>query len=102
MKMKIEIEKSGGFAGIINKAKIDTEKLSVSEGEHLKKLLRKCDIQSIHNKNKQIPRGSADYAVYRISIINGKNVVHAEFNEFAINESLRTLINLVASNSGKR
>jgi hypothetical protein len=100
--LKIEVEKSGGFAGIIKKVKVDTERLTEVEGDHVKRMARKCDFRSIRNKNKnkdKIPRGSADYVVYRISIVDGKKRFHTECNDFTIDKTLRTLINYLLRNS---
>jgi hypothetical protein len=102
--LKIEIEKSGGFAGIIKKAEIDTDNLDKSKRNRVKQLIEECTIHSGNytNKNKTLPKGSADYIVYKISIIDGKRIVKVEFNEYTADASLMDLVNQLMHNSVKK
>lgn len=102
--MKIELEKSGGFAGIIKKVEVDTDNLDELQRHRIKRLLEECTSYSAKykSKNKMIPKGSADYTVYKISIIDGKKIVNVEFNEHTIGASVRDLINQLMRYSAKK
>lgn len=97
------MEKSGGFAGLIKKAEIDTKNLSEAEIYRIKRMLNECNINSIKNKVKKrnIPKGSADYDVYKVSVIDAGKKVQIECNEYTIDHSLKILVNYLLKVSPK-
>lgn len=88
--MKIEIERSGGFAGIIKKNTVDTEKLP-KDVANIEKLLTETKL--INTRLNTVKSKTADCYYYKISILTGNKKQEIEFSEFDIDNKLRRMIN---------
>jgi hypothetical protein len=89
--MKIQIERSGGFTGIIKKITVDTENLPKDIANNIEKNLSKTKLANrlTYNKKSRVP----DCYYYKISTHRGKNKQNIEFSEFDIDKELRTMVN---------
>ena len=91
--MKLEIERSGGFAGLTKKVTVDTEELPNEMALRIIKYLDGAKSKSpspLMSKNKRIP----DSYFYRISSKLG-NKKEVEFNEFEVDDELKIFIDYV-------
>jgi hypothetical protein len=80
--MKIHYERSGGFAGLIKKATIDTDQLPSQSASEIHKLVQKVDFKSFKNKGDH-PQ-NPDAFNYQITIENQNAKSTANFNESEI------------------
>lgn len=89
--MKIEIERSGGFTGIIKKITVDTENLPKDMANNIEKNLSKTRLANrlMYTTKSRIP----DCYYYKISTHQGKNKQKIEFSEFGIDKELRKMVN---------
>jgi hypothetical protein len=86
--MKIQIERSGGFAGITREIMIDSKDLP----RYLDRMLKKSQT----TKKKSLPLKSnrgADCYHFRVSKYDGKKKINIEFNELDLDEELRSFMN---------
>ena len=92
--MKIEVKRSGGFAGFTSTFLVDQKTATAAEINELKRLVNEAGFFELPS---EIPRGKygADYYTYDISIeISGmKHTVRA--TDFSIPQSLRSIVNRV-------
>lgn len=91
--MIIEIERSGGFAGIIKRVKIDTKTLPGGLRSDLEKHLSE---NKVNDKPPQMMRSKmADCYYYKISASIGGNKKQIEFSEFGADKEIKRLIDYV-------
>jgi hypothetical protein len=91
--MEIEIERSGGFAGIIKRAKIDTKKLPKHMAGNIEKRLFET---KLHNQpSNTIKSRTADCYYYKISGGVGNTKKELGFNEFEADEDLKSAVDYI-------
>jgi hypothetical protein len=71
--MKIHLERSGGYAGMIMSTTVDTNTLSSNEANELQDLIEKSQFfnlssQSLEEASSKTKKGAADYFIYKITI----------------------------------
>jgi hypothetical protein len=98
--LRIKIERSGGFAGILSSSEMDVDKLPPSLGRTVRNLLGGAN--STLTIGSKPPDGSADYLCYKISIQNGMKNHVVECNEFEMDNSVKSLVSYVQKNSKKK
>jgi hypothetical protein len=79
--MKIQIEKSGGFAGIIKTITVDTENLPKDIGLRLEEFFSKTE-NSERRKMSSRKNNIRDCAFYKMSRRDRENMQEVEFTEF--------------------
>ena len=95
--MKIEIERSGGFAGLTKTITVDTEDLPSEMAGNIKKHLADTKSKSsstVMSKKKRV----ADSYFYRISGQLGKKKQEIELNESDVDDELKFFIDYVFRN----
>jgi Emfourin len=95
--MKIEIERSGGFAGLTKTITVDTEDLPSEMADNIKKHLADTKSKSsstVMSKKKRV----ADSYFYRISGQLGKKKQEIELNESDVDDELKFFIDYVFRN----
>jgi hypothetical protein len=91
--MKIEIERSGGFAGIIKRVKIDTKTLPKDLASNVEKHLLE---NKVNDKPPQTMKSKmADCYYYKISGSIGNSKKQIEFSEFGADKEIKRLIDYV-------
>ena len=93
--MKIEIERSGGFAGIRKVIAIDTDKLPKSMASRIETYFsRQVDPKATY---KTVTKKSnvADCYCYKISSQSKKMKQEIEFSEFDIDKELKLAVNYI-------
>ena len=91
--MKIEIERSGGFAGINKKIKLDTNDLPEKMANDLDHCMFSTPTPS--STYKSVKRTSADSFSYKISARKDGKLRTMEFIELEGNDKLRSIIDYI-------
>ena len=104
--MKIHLERSGGFAGMIMSTTVDTDTLSSNEANELQDLIKKSRFfnlssQSLEETSSKTKKGAADYFIYKITIQNGNKEHTIECDDLSMPPNLKTLVNFLVKNSRK-
>jgi len=90
--MKIEIERSGGFAGMIKRVKIDTKTLPNDLASNLEHLFE----NKVNDKPPQTMKSKmADCYYYKISGAIGNSKKQIEFSEFGADTEIKRLVDYV-------
>ena len=90
--MKINFERSGGFAGITNSCIVDSRQLSSDEQKYIHELLN--DVKSAKIKNIHITSGGSDCFQYKILVEDGEKFTILT-DELTMDPKLRNLINIL-------
>jgi hypothetical protein len=93
--MRIEFQRSGGFAGLRLATTVDTDKLPADEADELKRLVDAADFFHLPATLKAT-RG-ADQFTYRLTVEAGDRQHTLEVSESAAPESLRPLLQRLAA-----
>ena len=97
--MKIKIERSGGLTGIRFCNEMDFNDLPPTLAITAQKIMKDQKWFSIPKKS--IPRGAADHYAYKISITDGHNERVVEFNQYNIENDLKSLLKYIERDSKK-
>ena len=90
--MKIKVERSGGFGGIVVTNQVDVDTLPPS----LEKTVKEISDKKIKNSSlKSTPKGASDYYCYTITLDDGTKRHVIECNEYNINKNLKELVNYI-------
>jgi|SRR6478672_11092695 hypothetical protein len=93
--MKIEVQRSGGFAGITMTFSVDETSVTVPEASQLEELVEKAAFFDLSSSNIPIKKPGADYYSYNITIdMRGKRH-NVKVTDLTISKDLRSVINLV-------
>lgn len=95
--MIIKVERGGGLTGIVTVKEIDANDLPSPLLRAAKKIADNKKIS--RSPLKTVPRGSADYYTYKISVQEGNNTSVIECNQFNIEHDLKSLVKYVERNS---
>jgi hypothetical protein len=90
--LKINFERSGGFAGITNSCVINSKKLSLDEQKHLQKLLK--DFRNKKTENSSTKYKGNDCFQYKILIEDGEKFAIIT-DELTMNSKLRLLVDFL-------
>jgi hypothetical protein len=89
--MKINFERSGGFAGMLLTANLDTEKMPSDEAQQLQDLIAAAQFFDLPAKPEGASSG-ADHFQYRITIETDTQMHTVETTDAAAPETLRPLL----------
>jgi hypothetical protein len=93
--MRIEFQRSGGFAGLRLSTTVDTDKLPADEADGLKRMVDAADFFLLPATLKE-SRG-ADQFTYRLTVEARDRRHTVEVSESAVPDSLRPLIQRLAT-----
>lgn len=96
----IWFERSGGFAGMSVSVEIKSDTLSPDEAKELSKLINRCNFFEF--KQDSISTGMPDQYLYRITIEKEGEKKELEFNETAIPQEFRPLIDYLMKKTSRR
>jgi hypothetical protein len=96
----IKIERSGGLVALPISIEMDSKDLPLTLISSAKKVM--MDRRSSALPMKGIPKGAADYYLYKISIEDGANRRVIECNEYNIQDDLKMLVKYIERNSKNR
>jgi hypothetical protein len=91
--MMIQIERSGGFAGITKTIIVDTKKLPKDMANNIEKHLIQTKLSN--GRSYSMKSGMADCYFYKISTSVKNKKKEIEFREFGIDNEFRATINFL-------
>jgi hypothetical protein len=98
-KMRIEIKRSGGYAGITNNFFVDEKHITGSEISQLKELLTKAKFFELPSND--MKNYGADYYIYDITVeMNGLRQT-VKTTDISISQSLREIVKKVMEIGGR-
>jgi hypothetical protein len=89
--IRIELERSGGFAGITRRASVDTSALPADQANRIAELVRRVDFTALAAKAGGPPR-APDRFQYDLDIHHGGQHHRLTFGERAVTPELRPLL----------
>ncbi len=99
--IKIDLERSGGFAGVTLRASVDTAKLPAAEADQLAGLLARVDLDELARRPSGIPT-APDRFQYDLTVTRGGRRQHVTFGERAVTPELRPLLNRLVELARRR
>lgn len=98
--MKINFERTGGFAGIRITAMLDTELMPQEDASHLEKMV---DVSNFFILPEVLPapEKGADYFQYRLTVELERQKHTVEVSEASVPDELRPLVNLMMEEARK-
>ena len=97
--MKIEIERSGGFAGIMKTITIDTKNLPKNMATRLEDSL--SETLTLKQPPNKMKGKMADCYSYKISSQKGNKKQEFEFREFDVEKELKSVVDYIFKNYQK-
>jgi hypothetical protein len=97
--MKVRYRQSGGFAGLILGADLDSEKLPRGEAEELARLVKQAALDKIGVK--QSPRGR-DLTNYEIIVEDNGHTTKASFDDMTIPADVQPLLDFLNRRASAR
>jgi hypothetical protein len=97
--IRIELERSGGFAGISRRASVDTSKLPPEEAARIAELVRRVDFGALSAVATGPPR-APDRFQYDLDIRQGGQHHRLTFGERAVTPELRPLLDHLLEHHG--
>ena len=89
--MRIQFERTGGFAGMTVRGDIDTDSLPAEEAQALRKMIEAADVYSLPAKLAS-PTPGADRFQYTLTIEDEGRRHTVELGEGAASDALRALL----------
>jgi hypothetical protein len=103
--MKVYLERSGGFAGMITTTNVDTQTLPPGEAHEIQSLIENSHFFVLPSQSPQTSKtrkGAADYFTYKITVRDGNSEHSVQFNDINMQPKLRPLIDLLVKHSQKQ
>lgn len=94
--MKIEIERSGGFAGLIKTITVDTKNLPECMANNIEKHF--SEIRLFNRASNTMKNRIADCYFYKISTKVGNRKQEIKFDEFNADKELKKVVNYLFKN----
>jgi hypothetical protein len=103
-RVRVEVVRSGGFAGLTRTAAMDTEELDAERAEQLRRLVDESQVQSLTSAPPG--SGSADRFQYDVTVTRGNNRTSVVLQEANMSDAARRLVRWVlqgaSPGSGRR
>jgi hypothetical protein len=103
--MKVYLERSGGFAGMVTSTNVDTQKLSPSEAHEIQNLIensRFFELPSNPPQSLKAKKGAADYFTYKITVQDDKREHSVQFNDINMQPKVKPLIDFLVKHGQKQ
>jgi hypothetical protein len=91
-RVRVEVVRSGGFAGLTRAAAMDTEELDAELAERLRKLVDESQIESLTSTPS---RGGADRFQYDVTVTRGNDRTSIVLHESSMPDAARRLVRWV-------
>ena len=102
--MKVYLEKSGGFAGMVTSTSLDTQTLPPSEAHEIQNLIENShffDLPSRSPQSSKSKKGAADYFTYKITVQNDEKEHTVQFSDLNMQSKVKPLIDFLVKHSQK-
>jgi hypothetical protein len=93
-RLRVELERSGGFGGITTRRVLDSAQLPPGETRELERLVEDADLDALEGERApaQGDRGMPDSFQYRLSVLRGGRRWDVEISDPDVPASLRALL----------
>jgi len=100
--MKINFERSGGFAGMLTTVSVDTSSLPSEQAAKLQNMVDDANFFSLSSAPPPPKRGPADYFNYKIMVETDDGRKHTvECTDIAMKSSIKPLIDFLGKQAKK-
>jgi hypothetical protein len=100
--LKINFERSGGFAGILATVSVDTSSLPSQQSAKLQNMVEDANFFSLSSAPPPAKRGPADYFNYKITVEAEDGRKHTvECTDIAMQPSIKPLIDFLGKQAKK-
>jgi hypothetical protein len=104
--MKIQFERTGGFAGMHMSTTIDTKTLPPNDAKDVQDLIDSSQFfqvppNSASLETSKASKGAADYFTYKITVENGEKKHSVECNDLNMQPKVKRLVNFLTKHSKK-
>ncbi|HEX2916209.1 MAG TPA: protealysin inhibitor emfourin [Chloroflexia bacterium] len=98
--MRVEFERSGGFAGLIMRTEVDTSQLSADEAAQLQKMLSEANFFKLPSR---LPSSASnvDRFQYNITVHDNNRTCSVQASESALPPELRPLVDWLTAQARK-
>jgi hypothetical protein len=93
--VRVEVERSGGFAGMVTRRTLDTADLPPDEAGELRRLVAAADVAGLAQRLADAPapaRGGADRFQYDVTVHHGEQVDHVTVRDGSVPPELAPLL----------
>jgi hypothetical protein len=87
--VKVRFRQTGGFAGLVLGADIDTNTLPPAEAQELARLIKQANLEKIHAKPSQKAR---DLQNYEIAVESNEITAKASFDDMSVEANVEPLL----------
>jgi hypothetical protein len=92
--IRVNVERSGGFAGTVIRRSVDTESLPADEARQLAELVAELDVDAVRGAAGSSP-SVRDAFEYDVQIVRGTEQIHLHAQDPNVPPQLRSLIKFV-------
>ena len=103
--MKVYLERSGGFAGMVTSTNVDTQTLPPNEAQEIQSLIENSHFFELPLQSPQTlktTRGAADYFTYKITVQDDKREHSVQANDINMQPNIKPLIDFLVKHSQKQ
>jgi hypothetical protein len=102
--MKVYLERSGGFAGMVTSASLDTQTLPPNEAHEIQNLIENSyffELPSNPPQSSKTKKGAADYFTYKITVQDDKREHLVQLNDINMEPNIKPLVDFLIRHSQK-
>jgi len=102
--MKVYLERSGGFAGMVTSTSVDTQLLPPNEAKEIQRLIENShffEFPSQPPQSSKTTKGAADYFTYKITVQDDKREHSVQLNDINMEPNIKPLIDFLIRHSQK-
>ena len=102
--MKVYLERSGGFAGMVTSTTVDTQTLSPDKAHEIQNLIEDSHFFELPSKPPQsskVKKGAADYFTYKITVQDDKREHLVQLNDINMEPNIKPLVDFLIRHSQK-
>jgi hypothetical protein len=102
--MKVYLERSGGFAGMVTSTTLDTQTLPSNEAHEIQNLIENShffELPSQSPQSSKTKKGAADYFTYKITVQEDKREHSVQLNDINMQPTIKPLIDFLIRHKQK-
>jgi hypothetical protein len=104
--MKVYLEKSGGFAGMVTSTSVDTQLLPPNEAKEIRRLIENSHFFELPSQpppqSSKTTKGAADYFTYKITVQDDKREHSVQLNDINMEPKVKPVIGFLVMHSQKK
>jgi hypothetical protein len=96
-RVRVELRRSGGFAGRTVHVRLDSEQMPPAEAARLIHLVSSIDLEQLGDATSPAPRGGADLISYDLTVERGPHRWHGTLTDPSVPSALRPLLQFLTA-----